>query len=112
MDDIRLYFVQDVQYLPHLRRVDWGRLNMEWKSKVENETRAKVCLTQSVEHQPHGSDKALGPWQDLRPKMSMDDFWDNYLPCGDDGEDDDFEDWYDDGRGDNDYKNWTGGYSS
>ncbi len=81
------------------------------EEKVENETQARVCLSQSAEYQPHGSDKALGLWQDLRLKMSMIDFWDNYLPYEDDGEDDDFENWYDDGRGDNDYEDWTGGYS-
>jgi exonuclease 3'-5' domain-containing protein 1 len=63
MEDIRQYCVQDVNFLPHLRSIYWGRLDLEWKKKVDDETRARVRLSQSPTYQPHGRHKALGPWQ-------------------------------------------------
>jgi exonuclease 3'-5' domain-containing protein 1 len=71
MEDIRKYCVQDVQFLPHLRNVYWSRLDLEWKRKVEIETRARVQLSQTSTYKPHGTHKALGPWQDRRPQMPL-----------------------------------------
>jgi exonuclease 3'-5' domain-containing protein 1 len=44
MEDIRLYFVQDVQFLPDLRELYWGRITPEWESKVVDETRTKGAV--------------------------------------------------------------------
>jgi hypothetical protein len=41
---------------------------------MDEETRVRVLLSQSATYEPHGADKALGPWQALLPKRSIDDF--------------------------------------
>ena len=69
--------------MPLLRDAYWARLDQAWKRKVE-ETRVRVLLSQSATYEPYGTDKVLGPWQALLPQRSIDDF----LPFGDDYEDD------------------------
>ena len=61
-EEILAYCVQDVRFLPLLRETYWGRLSVGWKGKVEDETKARVRDSQSVGYQPHGQQKALGPW--------------------------------------------------
>jgi exonuclease 3'-5' domain-containing protein 1 len=110
MEDIRLYCVQDVQFLPDLRELYWGRLKPEWKGKVVDETRTRVLSSQLAMYQPHGSDRALSPWQNLQPAATLGKFWNQDLNFEDDYdwfyEDyDDAED-YDYGD-DNDFEDWT-----
>ena len=61
-DAVQQYCAQDVQYLPELREIYWGRLDLEWMAAVRVETEKRVRLSQSKGYQPHGSHKALGPW--------------------------------------------------
>ena len=81
-EDIRRYCVSDVQYMPQLRSVYWARLTLEWKDKVEVETRARVTLSQSAGYQPHGQHKALGPWHKIPANKPIEDF-DPFMPFGD-----------------------------
>ncbi|KAF8853483.1 hypothetical protein BDZ45DRAFT_677608 [Acephala macrosclerotiorum] len=67
-EEIVLYCVQDVTFLPTLFRVytmrlaSRGREMGEWKGKIERETVERVRSSQMVGYQPHGKHKALGPW--------------------------------------------------
>src|SRR6266487_2068920 len=114
MEDIRLYCVQDVQFLPDLRELYWARLTPEWKSKVVEETRTRVLSSQLATYQSHGSDRALSPWQNLRPAATLDKFWNQDFTSEDDYEvnndrsykDYDDEEDYDYG-GDNHFEDWT-----
>ncbi|KAL9634692.1 MAG: hypothetical protein Q9164_003946 [Protoblastenia rupestris] len=60
---VKAYCVQDVRFLPMLREVYWNRLTVQWKGKVEVETEIRVTNSQGVGYQPHGREKALGPWK-------------------------------------------------
>lgn len=62
-EDIKAYCVQDVRFLPLLWKKYWDKLDASWKAKVDVETRARVQSSQSAEYEPHGSQKAYGPWQ-------------------------------------------------
>jgi exonuclease 3'-5' domain-containing protein 1 len=64
-EDITLYCVQDVQFLPALRGLYWSRLTPQWKSKVVDETLARVLSSQLAKYQPHGSHITPSPWQGL-----------------------------------------------
>jgi exonuclease 3'-5' domain-containing protein 1 len=99
-DDIILYCVGDVQYLPTL----WDRFQRNtnrWRDLVSEETRKRVAASQQPEYQPRGRDRTLAPWSDHQNRTL--DGW-NYVPPPRDSEDDgwdedgwDEEDWYDDG---------------
>ncbi|KAH7034504.1 uncharacterized protein B0I36DRAFT_316440 [Microdochium trichocladiopsis] len=104
---ITAYCIGDVQYLPHLRDVYWGKLTAPWKVKVGEETKNRVLQSQLPGYQPCGSDRALGPWQDNETIIgslwnqhdSLEDPWDDWQAENDD-------DWFDT-RDDNDYEDWT-----
>ncbi|OCL14290.1 hypothetical protein AOQ84DRAFT_371419 [Glonium stellatum] len=80
MEDILHLCVLDVRYLPLLRDLYWGRLDSDWRIEVEEETVARVHLSQREAYQPHGADKALSPWQGSQHDNSLN----NYLTCDDD----------------------------
>jgi exonuclease 3'-5' domain-containing protein 1 len=63
-EELAMYCVQDVRFLPglyecYLRRLDG---NGTWKRKIEVETKARVRDSQSKGYSPNGRHKALGPW--------------------------------------------------
>jgi exonuclease 3'-5' domain-containing protein 1 len=60
--DIEYYCVIDVQFLPLLRNLYWGRLSDGWKTKVMDETKKRVLGSQSPAYQPHSEEKKFGPW--------------------------------------------------
>jgi exonuclease 3'-5' domain-containing protein 1 len=62
-EDIERYCVIDVQFLPLLRNLYWGRLNDAWKMKVMDETKKRVQDSQSPAYQPQSEDKKFGPWE-------------------------------------------------
>ena len=80
MEDILQLCVQDVRYMPFLRSLYWGRLDSDWRTEVEEETMARVQLSQRDAYQPHGAERALSPWQGSQ----HDESWNNYLTCDDD----------------------------
>lgn len=65
---IERYCVNDVQFLPQLRNLYWGRLNEVWKNKVVEETEKRVRDSQSAAYQPQSDDKKFGPWERAKPK--------------------------------------------
>jgi hypothetical protein len=114
--DVKLYCVQDVQFLPDLRELYWPRLTPEWKSKVIDETRIRILSSQLLTYQPDGSGRALRCWQNLQPPTTLCKFWNQDLQNDDcvgldryyeDLNDEDFAD--DDYRidYDNDFEDWT-----
>lgn len=68
--DIEHYCVIDVQFLPLLRNLYWGRLNDTWKIRVMNETKKRVLDSQSAAYQPHSEQKKFGPWDSRPTKFS------------------------------------------
>jgi len=90
--------MSDVQCLPEL----WDRFRSQtnrWRDLVNDETKKRVAASQKPEYQPHGPDRTVAPWSDDQNRTL--DQW-NYVPPRDYFD----EDW-DDGRGDNDYEDWT-----
>jgi exonuclease 3'-5' domain-containing protein 1 len=64
-DDIGLYCVQDVQWLPALYQTYKKRLNnlsQTTSVKVARASLDRVKESQSVSYSPHGQHKAIGPW--------------------------------------------------
>jgi exonuclease 3'-5' domain-containing protein 1 len=63
--EIVTYSVQDVLYMPALRKTYLGQLSQEWKAKVEEETVARIALSQSAGYDGKSKDKTEGPkaWQ-------------------------------------------------
>lgn len=61
-DDIGLYCVQDVQWLPLLYEVYSKKLNSNMSAKVALATLERVKDSQSPYYRGHGQHKALGPW--------------------------------------------------
>ena len=64
-DAVQQYCAQDVQFLPVLREMYWGRLDLQWMAAVRIETEKRVRLSWSMGYQPHGPHgphMALGPW--------------------------------------------------
>ncbi|KAE8449745.1 hypothetical protein EG329_007520 [Mollisiaceae sp. DMI_Dod_QoI] len=63
-EEIKKYCAQDVSFLPALLEVYTSRLgtSVVWKGKIEKETLERVRESQSAGYQPHGRQKALGPW--------------------------------------------------
>ncbi|KIW33340.1 uncharacterized protein PV07_00197 [Cladophialophora immunda] len=113
-EDIKAYCVGDVQYLPHLEDLYWGKLTTAWREKVADATIRRVLESQMGNYQPFGKDRALGPWQDDQTSVrkvwdqdAMESFFDDFEGgCEGDFEDDYFGDWLDDGE-DNDFEDWT-----
>lgn len=66
--DVVEFCVQNVFLLPHFRRAYWNRLDLGWKRKVVEETRKRLLHSQSAFYDPHGEEKALGPWQATAPE--------------------------------------------
>lgn len=60
--EIQDYCVQDVEFLPRLRSVYESRLSSSWRNKVQVAVIERVRSSQSSTYQPHGRQKALGPW--------------------------------------------------
>jgi exonuclease 3'-5' domain-containing protein 1 len=63
--EIVTYSVQDVLYMPALRKTYLSQLSQEWKAKVEEETVARIALSQSAGYDGRSKDKTEGPkaWQ-------------------------------------------------
>ncbi|KAK2624236.1 hypothetical protein QTJ16_006186 [Diplocarpon rosae] len=63
-EEIRAYCVQDVQFLPGLWEFYTKRLgnNRNWARMIEEETKARVQLSQSAGYDPDSKGRALGPW--------------------------------------------------
>lgn len=61
-DVIKLYCIQDVQYLPRLWSVYKRKITRRWLVKVEAATKARITSSQCSWYEPHGRHKALGPW--------------------------------------------------
>jgi exonuclease 3'-5' domain-containing protein 1 len=63
--EIVTYSVQDVLYMPALRKTYLSQLSQEWKDKVEEETFARIASSQSAGYDGQSKDKTEGPktWQ-------------------------------------------------
>ncbi|CAL3966907.1 unnamed protein product [Diplocarpon coronariae] len=63
-EEIRAYCVQDVQFLPGLWKLYTERLgdSQDWARMIEEETRARVILSQNADYISDSKDRALGPW--------------------------------------------------
>lgn len=63
-EDIILYCVGDVQYVPTLHAIFWSQTN-RWRDLVDDETKRRVSSTQKPEYLPHaGPNRALAPWSE------------------------------------------------
>ncbi|KAK3201145.1 hypothetical protein GRF29_213g1219701 [Pseudopithomyces chartarum] len=62
-EDIERYCIIDVQFLPALRNLYWGRLDSTWKKKVIEETTKRVLSSQKADYEPHSNNKKFGPWE-------------------------------------------------
>lgn len=60
--NVERYCILDVQFLPLLRNLYWGRLDSIWKQKVVEETERRVQESQAPSYQPHSDNKKFGPW--------------------------------------------------
>lgn len=65
-EDIERYCIIDVQFLPGLRNLYWGRLDNTWKGRVIEETKKRVLSSQKADYEPHSNNKKFGPWERLR----------------------------------------------
>lgn len=61
-EDIRLYCVVDVKFLPLLRDVYWARLSDAWKLRVRCATEERVRASQSLGYDPFAKSKTLSPF--------------------------------------------------
>lgn len=63
--EIVKYSVQDVLYMPALRKTYLSKLSQDWKAKIEEETIARIAQSQSAGYDGQSKDKAEGPkaWQ-------------------------------------------------
>jgi exonuclease 3'-5' domain-containing protein 1 len=63
--EIVKYSVQDVLYMPALRKTYLSKLSQDWKAKIEEETVARIAQSQSAGYDGQSKDKAEGPkaWQ-------------------------------------------------
>jgi exonuclease 3'-5' domain-containing protein 1 len=68
--DIEQYCVIDVQFLPLLRHLYWGRLDSTCRMKVMDETKKRVQGSQSEGYQPQSEEKKFGPWERPQPYLS------------------------------------------
>ncbi|KAK1657772.1 exonuclease, partial [Colletotrichum godetiae] len=59
---IKLYCINDVRYLPHLRETLWRRLDGVWRQKVVEETKTRILESQSPSYEPQSETKKFGPW--------------------------------------------------
>ncbi|KAK5155915.1 hypothetical protein LTS14_005481 [Recurvomyces mirabilis] len=71
--EVRDYCVQDVALMPNLRDVYRAKLCDAWWRKIEDETRARIRLSQSVGYNGKGRHMALGPshWIGWSPSISQ-----------------------------------------
>nr|POE48996.1 ekc/keops complex subunit pcc1 [Quercus suber] len=60
-DELKRYCAQDVTLMPTLRRVYCRKLCDAWWRKIEQETLARIALSQRPDYDPKGSYKTLGP---------------------------------------------------
>lgn len=61
-EDIWLYCVQDVQFMPRLWIYYQSKLKQNWAEKVRQETKNRVILSQTMGYNGQGRHMALGPW--------------------------------------------------
>ncbi|KAK5043463.1 hypothetical protein LTR84_011979 [Exophiala bonariae] len=64
LGDIISYCVGDVQYLPELRDRFWGTQTFRWRDLVNEESMKRVSASHKPEYRPHGSDRAMAPWNE------------------------------------------------
>lgn len=64
-NDIRLYCAQDVQILPRLWTEYNKKMSPAWRQRMVAESKARVCLSQTVTYDGRGRHMAKGPvdWQ-------------------------------------------------
>ncbi|PYH92639.1 hypothetical protein BO71DRAFT_451250 [Aspergillus ellipticus CBS 707.79] len=67
-EEIIPYCAEDVILLPGLYAVYNRKLNSDWKSKVQDATKDRIRLSQSMGYEPKGKHMALGPWPDKPTK--------------------------------------------
>ena len=61
-EDIRLYCMQDVQFMPRLWANYEAKLTINWRVKVQQESKKRVALSQLIGYNGKGRHMALGPW--------------------------------------------------
>jgi exonuclease 3'-5' domain-containing protein 1 len=61
-EEMKEYCMQDVQLLPRLWQHYYSKLTPQWRVKVEDETKKRIRLSQSVDFNGKGRHMALGPW--------------------------------------------------
>ena len=68
-EDVQKYCVQDVAFLPKLRDSYRAKLCNAWWRKIQEETLARIVLSQSSSYNGRGRHMALGPpsWQNWHP---------------------------------------------
>ncbi|KAK1659813.1 ribonuclease H-like domain-containing protein [Colletotrichum godetiae] len=59
---IKIYCIDDVKYLPHLREALWRRLDGVWRQKVVEETKTRILESQSPSYELQSETKKFGPW--------------------------------------------------
>ncbi|KAI1436675.1 ribonuclease H-like domain-containing protein [Xylaria sp. CBS 124048] len=80
--DLETYCVNDVVFLPVLRKEYLARLDHTWRFKVAREATNRVIESQSPGYDPHGASKSLGPWEKPLPDYAdlfIDNFNDHWL---------------------------------
>ena len=67
-DDIKVYCVQDVQYMPNLWEGYRGKTSDFWWNEVLKETKARIRVSQAANWEPHGPNMGLAPghWAELK----------------------------------------------
>jgi len=60
-EEIRLYCVQDVKFLPQLWSCYNGKMTRSWKKKVLESSKNRVAESQTPDYQAKGQHKALAP---------------------------------------------------
>jgi exonuclease 3'-5' domain-containing protein 1 len=61
-NDIIMYCIQDVQFLPRLWQTYNSKLTWNWAIMVEEATKERVRSSKTDSYVPNGPHKALGPW--------------------------------------------------
>lgn len=61
--DLETYCVNDVLFLPVLRRKYLPRLNRTWRAKVAEEAVKRVLESQAPSYEPQGESKRFGLWE-------------------------------------------------
>lgn len=70
--DIIHYCIQDVMFMPHLREMYRGKLHDAWWTKIAEETKARIALSQSTSFNGKGRHMAMAPtgWAQWEPTPS------------------------------------------